>query len=125
MVDDDIHNQYVDVPLPSHLVDLHVTLAFADILSYYLLILRIQYLYKNDLIKHCIFQKFPFLAWQKKTFLENGAKLALLSGSGSAVFGLFDNVLSAEKALNILEADAGESTWKKLIKMSSDSSSVL
>lgn len=64
-----------------------------------------------------VFNKFPLLAWVKNLFLENGANAALLSGSGSAVFGLFGNKSDAERSFEILESEAGDSTWKKIVAM--------
>ncbi|HAS78254.1 MAG TPA: 4-(cytidine 5'-diphospho)-2-C-methyl-D-erythritol kinase [Ruminococcus sp.] len=39
----------------------------------------------------------------KKTMLENNAETALMTGSGSAVFGIFDDIINAEKCMHILE----------------------
>lgn len=38
----------------------------------------------------------------KKTMLENGADMSLMSGSGSAVFGIFDSAANAKKTRDIL-----------------------
>lgn len=39
----------------------------------------------------------------KKIMLENNAETALMTGSGSAVFGIFDNIGNAEKCMRILQ----------------------
>ena len=39
----------------------------------------------------------------KKTMLENNAETALMTGSGSAVFGIFENIGNAEKCMRILQ----------------------
>jgi 4-diphosphocytidyl-2-C-methyl-D-erythritol kinase len=41
---------------------------------------------------------YPIIEQIKAKLLHNGARLALMSGSGSTVFGLFDNAKTAEKA---------------------------
>ena len=44
---------------------------------------------KND-FEDLLFQQFPFLAQMKLSFYEQGAFYASMSGTGSAVYGLFD-----------------------------------
>ncbi len=51
----------------------------------------------ND-FEDVVFQQFPALAGIKRGLLANGARHALMSGSGSAVFGLFDSPEGAAKA---------------------------
>jgi len=56
----------------------------------------------NDL-EPVVFQEYPEIFAIKKQFLAFGAKGALLSGSGSTVFGLFDNLETAKTAYARLE----------------------
>lgn len=44
----------------------------------------------------------PDIAFIKKTMLQNGALCAVMSGSGSAVFGIFENSKNADKTCKIL-----------------------
>lgn len=53
---------------------------------------------KNDLEKFA-FKQYPILAEIKKEFYKLGAMFALMSGSGSSVFGIFKNLYKAEEAL--------------------------
>lgn len=60
----------------------------------------LQYLH-ND-FENITFKKFPRVKILKKTMIESGARGALMSGSGSTVFGIFNSkseVLSARKKL--------------------------
>ncbi len=52
-----------------------------------------------------VFKHFPGLKLLKERLLEEGAKAALLSGSGAAVFGVFEKRQMAEKALKNIERD--------------------
>ena len=56
----------------------------------------------NDL-ETVVFQEYPEIFAIKKQILAFGAKGALLSGSGSTVFGLFDNLETAKTAYARLE----------------------
>ena len=56
----------------------------------------------NDL-EPVVFQEYPEIFSIKKQILAFGAKGALLSGSGSTVFGLFDNLETAKTAYARLE----------------------
>ena len=52
----------------------------------------------NDL-EPVVFKRYPEILRIKNELLSSGAEGALLSGSGSTVFGIFDNPEIAEKAL--------------------------
>ncbi len=56
----------------------------------------------NDL-EQPVFTMFPELASFKKAFLDEGAQIALMSGSGSGIFGLFAEKQKAEKAVERLK----------------------
>ncbi len=58
----------------------------------------------------------------KSIMLDNGAKNAVMTGSGSAVFGLFDNKKSAENCCNILK---NEKYYSKICKTISRSFEIL
>ncbi len=45
-----------------------------------------------------VFEKYPVIEELKNALYENGADFALMSGSGSSVFGIFRDGLAAEKA---------------------------
>ena len=52
----------------------------------------------NDL-EPIVFKRYPEILTMKNELLNSGAEGALLSGSGSTVFGIFDNLEIAKKAL--------------------------
>lgn len=63
---------------------------------------KVQGLY-NDLEK-AVFDLYPRVEDHKERLLDSGADLALVSGSGSTVFGLFPDRKTAEKARRKLDA---------------------
>ncbi|WP_353685735.1 4-(cytidine 5'-diphospho)-2-C-methyl-D-erythritol kinase [Thermodesulfovibrio sp. 3462-1] len=64
----------------------------------------------NDLEKP-VLEKYPEIDKIKKKLIEAGAKKALMSGSGSTVFGLFNNEADAKKALKNFEG-----YWCKVVQ---------
>ena len=54
----------------------------------------------NDFEK-VIFEKFPEIGEIKDTLYSSGAEFALMTGSGSTLFGIFPDILKAEKAEQI------------------------
>jgi 4-diphosphocytidyl-2-C-methyl-D-erythritol kinase len=58
--------------------------------------------WSNDL-EHIVFKEYPEIVAIKKEILALGAKGALLSGSGSTVFGVFDNSGTADTAFAKLD----------------------
>ena len=51
-----------------------------------------------------VFAKYPLLQHIRRTLLDLGAQMALLSGSGATVFGLFDDESAARRARTRLDA---------------------
>ncbi len=68
---------------------------------------------QNDL-EGVVFPRFPFLKNYRDNLLEFGAKLALLSGSGSALFGLFSRKTDIIKAYNFF-SDKDE-LWLSIVR---------
>ena len=64
---------------------------------------------KND-FEPIVFKIEPEIERVKKRLLENGAKSALMSGSGASVFGIFDNEETRQATLEALE---NEHSWRK------------
>lgn len=58
-----------------------------------------------------VFEKFPYLAWIRDVMVGSGSWVSLLSGSGSAVFGLFDDEASANKCMVKLQNEKDSSLW--------------
>lgn len=52
---------------------------------------------RND-FEETVFERYPDIAAVKKSLLDHGAALALMSGSGSTVFGLFEREPDARAA---------------------------
>ena len=63
--------------------------------------------FEND-FEEVIFRQFPQIKEGKNRLVQLGASRAMLSGSGSAVFGLFPDRTLAEKARRYLAAAPGE-----------------
>ena len=61
---------------------------------------------RNDL-EAVAFQLAPEIERAKNALLKVGARAALLAGSGAAVFGIFDNADAQERAIQIVEPEAG------------------
>ena len=61
---------------------------------------------END-FEPLVFREFPGLARVKETLRQAGAEVATLSGSGSAVFGLFQNYSTARRAAQQLRGQSG------------------
>lgn len=70
---------------------------------------------KNDLEPYVI-SRYPEIGDIKTKLLQRGAVMALMSGSGSAVFGVFDSGLQAEDAMRHLSPD-----WCRIVKTIADS----
>jgi 4-diphosphocytidyl-2C-methyl-D-erythritol kinase len=56
-------------------------------------------------------ERYPVIGEIKETLFASGAAAALLSGSGSAVFGLFEGMESAQKASQHLS-----SFWNRVVE---------
>ena len=54
-----------------------------------------------------VFQLEPEIERAKNALLKAGARAAMLSGSGSAVFGIFENQDAQERAIQAIELEAG------------------
>ena len=54
-----------------------------------------------------VFQLEPEIERAKVALLKSGARAAMLSGSGSAVFGIFENQDAQERAIQAIELEAG------------------
>jgi len=64
-------------------------------------------IFKNN-FEETIFRSYPEIGLIKKKMYQNGAFFALMSGSGSTVFGLFKDEHSAENAHKILENEGNK-----------------
>ena len=67
---------------------------------------RARLQFEND-FEPLVFREFPELAQAKKILQEGGAAVASLSGSGSAVFGLFREYVAARRAAQQLRDGEG------------------
>lgn len=65
----------------------------------------------NDLERVTI-QKYPEIRLAKEKMVECGAIGALMSGSGSTVFGLFDNAETAKTARQTLNSNKAHKNWQ-------------
>ncbi len=55
---------------------------------------------KND-FEVTVFKKYPILGAIKEELYKAGAEFALMSGSGSTIYGIFNNINEAKKAMNL------------------------
>jgi 4-diphosphocytidyl-2-C-methyl-D-erythritol kinase len=62
--------------------------------------------YQND-FEPVVFELAPDIERAKVALMKAGARAALLAGSGSAVFGIFDNRDAQERAIQMIELEAG------------------
>lgn len=60
----------------------------------------------ND-FEPAVLRQEPEIEQAKNALLKSGARAALLAGSGSAVFGIFDNQNAQERAIQAIELEAG------------------
>jgi 4-diphosphocytidyl-2-C-methyl-D-erythritol kinase len=68
----------------------------------------------NDLERVAV-QKYPEIRLAKEKMLKLGAIGALMSGSGSTVFGLFENAETAKTARQALNRDKADKNWQLFI----------
>lgn len=61
---------------------------------------------END-FEPVVFQLEPEIERAKNALLKSGAQAAILAGSGSAVFGIFENQDAQERAIQAIELEAG------------------
>ena len=91
--------------------------------------LLLRALAEDDLagVSRCLFnsleapsiRKFPVLELIKNTMRDNGARGALMSGSGATVFGLFADPKAAEKSARRVREQFGPSMWTKVTRFAS------
>jgi len=74
-------------------------------------------LLRNDLEK-AVIEEYPILRWIKQRLLDVGAAGSLMSGSGSAVYGLFFGREEAERAYHRLEEEFKEKEWEIFLAQS-------
>lgn len=62
----------------------------------------------GNILESVTIPAYPVVGWLKETFLSSGAVLSLMSGSGSAVFGLFRSAEDAANAAKLAEQYSNE-----------------
>lgn len=72
-------------------------------------------LMKNDL-EPPVTKAHPELLGIKQAFLSHGALSSLMSGSGSTVFGVFDDEADAESAINAVKREMGINLWSTVAR---------
>lgn len=65
----------------------------------------------GNVLEEVTIEKYPMIAWVKEDLIKLGALNSLMSGSGSTVFGIFDNLGKAKNALYHMRK-------KKIVKQS-------
>ncbi len=68
-----------------------------------------------------VLPKYPLLTLFQRFLLKNGAAIAMMSGSGSTTFALFENSTTAETAHEAFKSHFGSFAWTKLVKLHSSS----
>lgn len=64
-----------------------------------------------------VFKKYPLIALFKEFCLENGATVAMMSGSGSTVFAIMESQNSAEYLLDKFNKKFGDTIWSIITKL--------
>ena len=72
-----------------------------------------DFFWQND-FEAPIFSEYPFLGEIKEELIKNGACVALLSGSGSSIFGLFRSLEAAKRSTVILKKILNEKNSVKV-----------
>lgn len=65
----------------------------------------------GNVLEEVTIEKYPMISWVKEDLVKLGALNSLMSGSGSTVFGIFDNLTKAKNALYHMRK-------KKIVKQS-------
>jgi 4-diphosphocytidyl-2-C-methyl-D-erythritol kinase len=60
----------------------------------------------ND-FEQAIYELYPEIARARASLIEQGARGALLAGSGASVFGIFENEEALGRARSVLEVEPG------------------
>ena len=63
------------------------------------------------------FEKFPVLQLYQEFLLENGALVALMSGSGSTTFAIAENLGAAELLAEKFKSQFGENGWTAVVEI--------
>ncbi len=63
------------------------------------------------------FEKFPVLQLYQEFLLENGALVALMSGSGSTTFAIAENLAAAEQLAEKFKSQFGENGWTAVVEI--------
>jgi 4-diphosphocytidyl-2-C-methyl-D-erythritol kinase len=69
-----------------------------------------------------VFEKFPLLVLFRDFFLEHGARIAMMSGSGSTVFALFEEGSKAQSIEERFRSKFGDSCWMCVVPLFSGGS---
>jgi 4-diphosphocytidyl-2-C-methyl-D-erythritol kinase len=64
-----------------------------------------------------VFSKYPVLQLIKQGMKDGGAVAALMGGSGSAVFGIFDRAAEAECAVQAVCEEHGPGMWRRVVDL--------
>ena len=63
------------------------------------------------------FDKFPVLSLYQEFLRENGALVALMSGSGSTTFAIAENLAAAEKLAEKFKSQFGSNGWTAVVQV--------
>jgi 4-diphosphocytidyl-2-C-methyl-D-erythritol kinase len=63
------------------------------------------------------FDKFPVLSLYQEFLRENGARVALMSGSGSTTFAIADNLAAAETLAEKFKSEFGDNGWTASVQI--------
>ena len=63
------------------------------------------------------FDKFPVLELYKEFLQENGAEVALMSGSGSTTFAIAKNISAAKSLAEKFKSQFGGNGWTAVVKI--------
>ena len=64
-----------------------------------------------------VLEKYPLLAIFQEFLLENGASVALMSGSGSTTFALINGCTNAERLSEKFKGKFGHSAWVEVVEV--------
>lgn len=71
----------------------------------------------SNAFEYPAFKKYPLLEILKQRLLGQGARAALISGSGSATFAFVDTAVMAEKLAQEVKEEFGAATWVQVVTL--------